>query len=332
MWNKKGGLQMTQDPQKDPTNQHNQPYDASLKGWISQQARAILPVLLPGALYERTLNVETIRPPMRVDKVFKVRYDDEDHILHLEFEVGYDRDLKSRLLLYHSMLYRDHHLPVLTIVVYPFEVTMAKSPLRIVSRKKTVLLFAFQTFPLFRLNAKEVVQQHQACMYPLLPTMKHVNADLMEHALHELAEIYRDDKSTLAEQFVWMQVFLDRTTTVKDAKRAQIKARLSMFEQLFNESPTIQKIREQYLVKGIQEGLQKGIQKGRQEGIQEGRLLALRNLLVNSVQRRYPELSALARTSAGHFDQLDVLELLIQQVMIAPNADAVRSLLEAGTA
>ncbi len=65
---------MTQDPQKDSTNQHNQPYDASFKGWISQQARAILPVLLPGAHYKRTLNVEAIRPPMRVDKVFKVRY------------------------------------------------------------------------------------------------------------------------------------------------------------------------------------------------------------------------------------------------------------------
>ncbi len=100
-----------------------------------------LPVLLPGVRYERTLNVEAIRPPMRVDKVFQVRYDDEELILHLEFEVGYDRHLKSRLLLYHSILYRDHHLLVLTVVVYPFEVTMAKSSLRIVSRKKTVLMF-----------------------------------------------------------------------------------------------------------------------------------------------------------------------------------------------
>ncbi len=209
---------MTQDPQKDPKQQQNQPYDASLKGWISQQARAILPVLLPGARYERALNVEAVRPPMRVDKVFQVRYDDGDHILHLEFEVGYDRHLKSRLLLYHSMLYRDHHLSILTIVVYPFRVKMARSPLRIMFQNKPVLTFVFRTLPLFRLNAKKVVQRRHACMYALLPTMKHVNADLMEQALRELAEIYRDDRSTLAEQFVWMQVFLDRTTTVKGVK------------------------------------------------------------------------------------------------------------------
>ncbi len=97
-----------------------------------------------------------------------------------------------------------------------------------------------------------------------------------------------------------------------------------MFEQLFNESPTIQKIREQYRVQFLEQGIQQGIQKGR--------LLALQDLLVNSVQGRYPELAVLARTSAAHFDQLDVLELLIRQVMIAPNAHAVRSLLEAGTA
>jgi hypothetical protein len=40
---------VTQDPQKDPANQQdqqNQPYDASFKGWITQQAPTILPVLL----------------------------------------------------------------------------------------------------------------------------------------------------------------------------------------------------------------------------------------------------------------------------------------------
>jgi hypothetical protein len=315
---------VTQDPQKDPKQQHNQPYDASLKGWITQQARAFLPILLPGIHYERTLNVEPVRPPMRVDRVFKVRYDEEDYLLHLEFEVGYDRHLKSRLLVYHSLLYREHHLPVLTIVVYPFEVKMARSPFRILIRNKPVLTFVFQTLALFHLNAKKIVQRRHTCMYALLPTMKHVNADLMEKALLELLEIYRDDRNTVAEQFVWMQVLLDRTTTVNDVKKEQIKARLNMFEQLFEESPTIQKIREQYLVKGRQEGLQ--------EGLQKGQLLALQNLLVSNVQARYPELVALARISAARTDSLDALNLLVPQVINAPNADAVRGLLDAGTA
>ena len=67
-----------------------QAYDASLKALVQEQARDILPVFLPGARYEDTLNVEIIRPAMRVDKVFKVMYREMDHILHLEFESGSD--------------------------------------------------------------------------------------------------------------------------------------------------------------------------------------------------------------------------------------------------
>jgi hypothetical protein len=92
-----------------------------------------------------------------------------------------------------------------------------------------------------------------------------------------------------------------------------MKERLNMFEQLFNESPTIQKIREQYLVKGRQEGL-----------------LALQDLLVTNVQARYPDLTELARASAGRSNELNALKLLIGQVMTAPNADAVRGLLKSG--
>ena len=90
-----------------------------------------------------------------------------------------------------------------------------------------------------------------------------------------------------------------------------------MYDQLFEESPMIQKIREKELVQGIQ--------KGRQEG-----LLALQDLLVSSVQARYPDLAELARQQAGDFDTLDTLKLLIQQVMTAPNVKAVRKLLESG--
>jgi hypothetical protein len=176
----------------------------------------------------------------------------------------------------------------------------------------------FYPFFLFKLDAQEMVQQHHACMYPLLPTMKHVNADIMEQAVRELWEIYHDDVGTLAEQFVWMQVFLERTTTIKLVQKKQIKERLNMFEQLFEESPMIQKMRKRYRIQGRQEG--------RQEGIQ-----VLQDLLVDSVQARYPNLAGLARQQAGHFDKLDVLKLLIQQVMIAPNANTVRGLLEAGT-
>ncbi len=49
-----------------------------------------------------------------------------------------------------------------------------------------------------------------------------------------------------------------------------------MFDQSWEESPTIQRMREKYRVQGLQEGRQ------------EGELLALLHMLVNVVRTRYP--------------------------------------------
>src|SRR5437763_10547954 len=132
-----------------------QKYDTSFKDWVDQQAHDILPLLLPGATYEKTLTVEIIRSVMRADKVFKILYCGEEHILHLEFETKSDRKLRSRLLVYNSVLYQDYQLPVITIVVYPFKVEPAVSPLRITSDKKEVLTFHFRTLSLFTLEAEQ---------------------------------------------------------------------------------------------------------------------------------------------------------------------------------
>ena len=264
---------MTQDSEKTPLNELPQVYDATFKEWISQQAPNILPLLLPGAIYERTLTVEQIRPTVRMDKVFKMVYHEQEHILHLEFQIGYDKQLAARLLAYNAGLYRDYHLPVITIVMYPFEVTMAVPPLSIKSGQEEILSFRFETLPLFHLDAEDFVRQHHTAMYPLLPTMNNVRLDLIEQVLQELTEIYHDDEVTLAQQIVWLKLLLERTDTVTGIEKQQIKERLSMFDQLIEESPMIQNLRAQSLEQGRQEGLQ-----------------ALQRTLVNVVRVRYPDL------------------------------------------
>ncbi len=306
---------MTQEPQKDSSHQQFQVYDAGFKNWISEQAPHILPVLLPGAIYEATVDVQILRPPMRVDKAFKIVYNGEEHVLHVEFESGYDDELKSRLLVYNAILYRDHHLPVLTIVVYPFRTTMAKPPLRILSQKQPILTFLFKTLPLFKLDAADIVRQRHACLYPLVPTMKNVHADLIDQVMQELVQLYHDDEATLSQQFVLIQLLLERSSTLTRVKKEQIKRRLTVFEQLFEESPMIQNMREQY----------------RMQGIEQGKVIELQELLVKFMRTKYPDLAEFARASASRFDKLQTLEQFALQVINAPNASTTRRLLEAGT-
>jgi hypothetical protein len=313
-----GRVEVTQEPQKDSSNQQFQLYDSSFKDWISQQAPAILPVLLPGAIYEQTLDVEIARPPMRVDKIFKVLYYGEEHVLHVEFESGYDNQLKSRLLVYNASLYHDHHLPVLTIVMYPFRTTVAKSPLRILSQKKPILTFLFKTLPLFTLDAEEIVRQRHACMYPLIPAMKKANANLMYQVMQELTEIYRDDKETLRQHYICMQVLLSRTRTITRAEKVKIKERLHMFQELFDGSPLIQEIRKVSHDQGREEGIQQGIQN-------------LQVLLIEAVQAKYPDLAEFARQQASHFNKPENLNRILLQIMNAPDANTVHGILEGET-
>src|SRR5439155_18661482 len=78
------------------------------------------------------------------------------------------------------------------------------------------------------------------------------------------------------------------------------------------------------------QGIQKGRMEGLQEGLQEG-LRALQRSLVTVVRVRYPDLAELAQQQAKHIDNPGALELLIQQVVTAPDAGTARWLLESGT-
>jgi hypothetical protein len=55
------------------------------------------------------------------------------------------------------------------------------------SHERPLLTFLFETLPLFSLDAEEIVRQHHACLYPLLPTMENVDADLIAQVMQELA-------------------------------------------------------------------------------------------------------------------------------------------------
>lgn len=71
-----------------------QQYDATLKSFFQRQIPELLPVLLPGATYLETLDVERIKPTMRADRVYKMQYYEpaplstEEMIDEVEMNIG----------------------------------------------------------------------------------------------------------------------------------------------------------------------------------------------------------------------------------------------------
>jgi hypothetical protein len=226
-------------------------------------------------------------------------------------------------------------------------VEQAVSPLCIKSDGEEILTFAFRTLPLFNLEAEQFVQEHRACMYPLLPTMKGVHAELITQVMQELTELYRDNGISLAHQFSWMTVLLERTDTIKPLEKERIEERLKMFDQLWEESPRVQKTKlqareealkearqeaEQAIAKRLQEAEQafaKRLQEAEHERMrmQQQEVKVRRSSLVSVTHARFPDLTEFAQRHVESFDKPEVLDLLIQQIAVAPDANTARLLL-----
>jgi hypothetical protein len=300
----------------------NQPYDTSFKQWVKNDPQTIIPVLLPGAEFVEALDIERIRPTMRADRVFKIRYNGELRILNTEFETGYDEDLPARLLVYNAILYYEFKLPVMSLIIYPFRTTMAVSPLQ-TGKEGELVTFHFDRLPLFGLEARTYIQKHITCMYPLVPAMQGANAAVIEDVVSELAELYREDEVTLAEQLVLMELLLSRTTTISKEEKAKIEGSLKMYDPLWEEHPKVKRIKAQAKA-DAQAEVQAKVEKAKVE-------IARTNFL-QVVRARFPELAALAEQSIEKIDSPDMLQLLLVQVASAANETVARNILHPSAA
>jgi hypothetical protein len=291
------------------TSEH-QPFDSTLKALVQTSANTLLPPFLPGVTYIETLNVELLRPTMRADRVFKVLYRGENHILHLEFESSSDpymAYMAARLLTYNAIIYQEYLLPVISIIIYPFRVKMAEPPLQITSRHEKLVTFYFKVLPLWQLNAEQYVQEHDVSIYALLPTMQGVTDELLLQAMQDMIKYYQDDDVMLARQFVWMGIMLRRADTIPPENKQKMQERLRMFERLWDEDPEIQRIKSEAEAKGRSEAIK-----------------ISQEMVVLVVGTRFPGLTEIAHEQVEKISRLESLRQLAKQIATAPDEATAR--------
>ena len=96
------------------------------------------------------------------------------------------------------------------------------------------------------------------------------------------------------------------------ADKREIEERLTMWDDLFEKDPKMRKIRRE------------SEKKGRNEGLTEG----LRKAIIVTVKVRFPGLTELAQQKVAQINKPEKLNLLVDQIAIAPDEEAVRSLLD----
>jgi len=96
-------------------------FDRALKNLAFHFAEVFLRLALPGAAIELIgweANVEISLPDQRVDFVHRVRYNGQEYLFHLEFQLEHRADLPRRLFVYAALLTEKYDGPVVTLVLY----------------------------------------------------------------------------------------------------------------------------------------------------------------------------------------------------------------------
>lgn len=322
------------------TQEQQQPYDNVLKLLLEHQEAAMLPYFLDEVEFLEVLDLEVLKAPLRVDRVYRIRYRGEEHILHLEFEVSGGKKMATRLLIYNAYFLDKFGLPVISIIVYPFETTMAESPLQVRSGRKELLTFHFRVMPLWKLQASEYLDRHSVSMYGLLPTMQGADLATLTQAIEEMRTYYKGDDTRLRRELLCFRTLLQRATTVKLEDKQQLEERLSMFNDLFEDDPFIQQKRAEGraegLAKGLAEGEAKGEAKGLAKGLAEGEARGeakgetrgLQTAVVTIIEGRFPSLVPLAQQKVKRVNKPELLHILLRQVAAANDEGMARVLLD----
>lgn len=289
-----------------------QSYDSSLKALLQEDAARILPHLLQGIVGEATfieaLDVEVLPPARRSDRVFLFKVEQQRFILDIEFESSADSTIAARLHAYAAYLHLKHGIPVLSMVVYPFEVSMPKPPLEWKISALKTLDFQYEVVALWKMHAHQYVQQHAIEMYALIPTMQGITVELLAQALEEMRQAYQYDEAKLARQLLWMGILLRRSSTIETEAKQDIRRRLNMFDKLLEE--------DERVIELMEEREARGEARGRIEGKAE--------LVTTLIEVRFPTLAEEVHRKIPRIQRSEDLDRIAELIVTAPDENALR--------
>ncbi|MEO7018663.1 MAG: hypothetical protein ABI234_00745 [Ktedonobacteraceae bacterium] len=275
-------------------------------------------MLLGDSTIERIeeLTVEMLIPPRRGDRVYKVFYKGEWHILHCEFESSSNSKMDKRLLVYHVLLWEKYELPIISIIVYPFQVTTVSSPLKERDADGEILSFRYRTVLLWKEDARHYINTQAVPFYGFLPAMDEITDDLLLHAIDDMVNYYRDDQQLLRDELLCFRVLLERAHRLPADEMLRVERRIHMFDPLLEESPW---------VKGK---MAESKARGKTEGIAKGELQSTKRIILKIIQNRFPALSTAAEKRVEGMKQIKALDTLIDQLMQASSESEARTALK----
>lgn len=303
-------------------------YDTSFKSLLQNQTVEKLNFFVEGIESARELSEKALKPSLHVDGAYLITQNRVEKVLHVEFETDPASDMPHRMHEYCGILFRKYKKTIISLVICPFRTSIADPPLRMLDEGKESLVFHYRVMRLWQYKAYKMLEQHLVLLYALLPTMEDANYEILSQALDEMREYYEGRPKELATHLLWFDTLLWRTDTVSSEDQWRTKKKMDELEDFLEQSPYVQKKKEESRQEGQEIGLEIGREEGREIGLEEGVAIGLQKAFVTIVQGRFPPLTELAQQRVSRVTQPAELDLLLKQIVTIPDEKTARWLLD----
>ena len=278
-----------------------------MKRLVRRYAKHFARWLVAEAVFVRALDIELQNQQLFADALLEVRLRGEPALLHIEFQAYDDPDMATRLLEYNVLASRQYeHLPVYSYVIYLRKAgEVAASPLvRGFPTGEDVHHFFFGVIKLWEVPAELFLGTGWTGVLPLVTlTDGGKRPEVVKEMIDQLASAEEYDVLAIAQ-------VLGGLVFKTGPELAWFRKRFSMFQDILSESWVYQELVEQ------------GVEKERQQELQRQR-----QTIVGFVQRRFPEITALAEQQTAKITDPEMLQTVILKLLDAQTIEEARQIL-----
>lgn len=281
-----------------------QVFDETFKHLERKDHRTIAEFLFPPAIEAQSVSLESIDLPMadlrRADFIARVTMEEEDFLLHVEFEAFYNsnREMHKKMLRYHVWLRWHSDLPIYQILVILKEPTQVRS---ISSRYTNAVMgeqsmeYAYKAIKIYEYDKYATLRENKPVLIPLRVFMKHPGETDQQH----IQECLRVAESLDDKDFYFLTQQCLRKLYQKSQYESYVKEEILMKSSLYREP----------FEKGWEQGLETGLEKGMEKGMVKGRISGISELLWSQIMKKFPGASSHYFTRLEELDSLRLKKL-----------------------
>jgi predicted transposase YdaD len=297
------------------------PWDDVVKELLRKSPQEFAEWLVAEGSFVAALSVELKRRDTQIyaDGLFKIRWYEQDMLLHLEFQKRKDPTMAERLLEYSVQASRAYNnLPVYSCVVYLVKDSEVPQPpfRRVLPNGREIIRFDYESIELWKIPAEVILQTGLIGLFPLITlTEDGKTAEALDAMVEALA--INEERDLLVLAYTLASLVFTSEADIKMLKR-----RFAMLGDILRDTWAYQEIMEEGREEGFQKGREEGLQKGLKEGLQ-----ALHHVFVSITQTSFPELKSLARRKAALITEPKVLEDVTLKMLAARSSEEARQIL-----